>query len=228
MKTNTDFDVYKTLSYGAEFKSISKRFELLKYPKANGSVGGNSALSLYGAARHYGCARALDIGTHLGKSALLLASAISFRASHPSGYVLSVDVRDVTKPDYTMRNGTPLPMSALQLLQHFQLDHAVTFVTGKSLQVMPRLASGFDLIMLDGAHDAATVYIELLLAQTLLRPGGILAMHDVYPGLLPIEASSKKVIKGPWLALEKLLTERPDLTYVKVPGPCSLAYVLSR
>jgi predicted O-methyltransferase YrrM len=228
MKTNTDFDVYKTLSYGAEFKSISKRFELLKYPKANGSVGGNSALSLYGAARHYGCARALDIGTHLGKSALLLASAISFRASHPSGYVLSVDVRDVTKPDYTMRNGTPLPMSALQLLQHFQLDHAVTFVTGKSLQVMPQLAGGFDLIMLDGAHDAATVYIELLLAQTLLRPGGILAMHDVYPGLLPIEASSKKVIKGPWLALEKLLTERPDLTYVKVPGPCSLAYVLSR
>jgi predicted O-methyltransferase YrrM len=93
---------------------------------------------------------------------------------------------------------------------------------------MPQLAGGFDLIMLDGAHDAATVYIELLLAQTLLSPGGILAMHDVYPGLLPIEASSKKVIKGPWLALEKLLTERPDLTYVKVPGPCSLAYVLSR
>ena len=58
----------------------------------------------------------------------------------------------------------------------------VTSHVGTSGEVLPNLPRGSaDLVFIDGAHDAASVWADTLLALEVLRPDGLLTFHDYRP-----------------------------------------------
>lgn len=69
----------------------------------------------------------------------------------------------------------------------------------------------FDLIFLDGGHEASTVYQEVPAALKLLNPGGLILLHDIYPDQRPLW-SDGFVVPGPWLAIERFKKEGAKVT----------------
>ena len=61
----------------------------------------------------------------------------------------------------------------------------------------------FDLIFLDGDHGARTVFLEVPLALQRLNSGGMIVLHDFFPGNRPLWRG-QHAIAGPWLAIERL------------------------
>ncbi|QEL19995.1 class I SAM-dependent methyltransferase [Limnoglobus roseus] len=101
--------------------------------------------------------RVLELGRRHGRSTVALAQSAKS--------LLSID---------------PLKSrSAREWLARFELTGAVDFREGSFRYNLP--ASGkFDLIFLDGEHDAKSVRRDLRLAHAALKPKGLLAVHD-YP-----------------------------------------------
>jgi predicted O-methyltransferase YrrM len=67
-------------------------------------------------------------------------------------------------------------------LEQKYADHErVTVRKGTSLEILPRLESPFDCILIDGDHNWYTVYNELrvIFERNLLRQGGMVFFHDV-------------------------------------------------
>jgi hypothetical protein len=101
--------------------------------------------------------RVLELGRFHGRSTVALAQTA--RA------VVSVDVLD--------------PTPAAGWLGRFGLADRVTLRRGTFAEVVPPLGP-FELIFVDGEHDATNVRADLELALSALAPGGVLACHD-YP-----------------------------------------------
>jgi predicted O-methyltransferase YrrM len=83
---------------------------------------------------------------------------------------------------------------------------AVTFRVEPALAHLAAPGPAYDLIFLDGDHNAVPVYHEVAAALRRLAPGGVILLHDFFPGARPIWAGAK-VIPGPWLAAERLRRE---------------------
>jgi SAM-dependent methyltransferase len=116
--------------------------------------------------------RVLEIGSYLGLSTICMAAT----AKH----VVSVDPHD--------GRGTPHPQDTLatfraNIERHGVADRvewiAATFEEANRLHP-PVFESftPFDLIFIDGAHDAESVASDIRHALPLLKPGGLLAFHD--------------------------------------------------
>ncbi len=62
----------------------------------------------------------------------------------------------------------------------------------------------FDLVFVDGCHEASAVYRDSLRALALLRPGGLLLWHDFAPGLRRVHPWLRDVAQGiEWLYAER-------------------------
>ena len=59
---------------------------------------------------------------------------------------------------------------------------------------------------LDGDHAPSAVYQELPAALRVLQSDGVILLHDYFPALKPLW-SDGAVIRGPWLAIERLRSE---------------------
>jgi predicted O-methyltransferase YrrM len=68
----------------------------------------------------------------------------------------------------------------------------------------------YDLIFLDGDHDAWAVYEELSLALPLLQRDGTILLHDFYPDGKPVR-SNGSAIGGPFRALARVRKEKPAI-----------------
>ncbi|MBN9122846.1 MAG: class I SAM-dependent methyltransferase, partial [Planctomycetes bacterium] len=101
--------------------------------------------------------RVLELGRFHGRSTVALAQ--SARA------VASVDVAD--------------PAPAAGWLDRFGVADRAALHRGTFAAVVPRLGE-FDLVYVDGEHDAASLRADCALALAALAPGGVLACHD-YP-----------------------------------------------
>jgi len=153
---------------------------------------------VYSLARTLAPTSVLEIGTNVGGSTVMFAAAV-----RDAGHVTTVDIVDVNGPEGPARTvGCETPE---ELLRRCQLEN-VTFVTSRSTEFMRHCNERFDLIFLDGAHEADVVYEEVPLACSLLKPGGLILLHDMFPDLRPLW-SDGKVIPGPWLAIERLRRE---------------------
>jgi len=140
----------------------------------------------------------LEIGTNVGGSTVMFALAMG-----DPGHLTTVDIVDVNGPEGPARRiGRETPA---ELIRRMGLRN-VQFVRSRSTDFMQTCDRRFDLIFLDGAHEADVVYREVPLALGLLKPGGIILMHDVFPNLKPLW-SDGKVIPGPWLAIDRLRRE---------------------
>jgi SAM-dependent methyltransferase len=101
--------------------------------------------------------RVLELGRFHGRSTVALAQS--------AREVVSVDVTD--------------PEIAAGWLERLGAADRVALHRGTFVAVVPRLGE-FDLVFVDGEHDAANVRADVELALSVLAPGGVLACHD-YP-----------------------------------------------
>ena len=74
-------------------------------------------------------------------------------------------------------------------------------MTASSLEFLEKDGAQFDFVFIDGNHRAATVYCEIGATLRRLVNGGVIVLHDVNPGSVPLALS--KVLRGPWLATQR-------------------------
>lgn len=117
----------------------------------------------------------LEIGSFLGRSTAALAStarrvwAVDWHFKDRC--TASVDVQD-TLPGLR-RN-----------LTDCGLADKVIILCGLVDDVQEHLVGPFDLVFIDGAHDAKSVARDAALARRVVAPGGVVAFHDVdEPGI---------------------------------------------
>lgn len=109
----------------------------------------------------------LEIGGYCGKSTICLARTAKS--------VLTVDPFD--------GRGTPAPGDTYKRfcenVARYGVADRVGTLTGTAADVVPKLdPESFDLVFIDGAHDADSVRTDVRLALTVLRPGGLIVFHD--------------------------------------------------
>ena len=180
--------------------------ETIDFPLATGTVRPGERRALVALVRALRPARVLEIGTYLGAS----TAAIAMGLAVSGGHLVTVDLRAVNDPTTPPWPGDDARESPRALLQRLGLAARVTFVQSSSLDYLARPGEEFDLIFLDGDHEALTVYAELALAACRVRPGGYILLHDYFPNGQPIGAA-QNFLRGPYLAVRRALAEVPDL-----------------
>lgn len=153
----------------------------------------------------------LEIGTYCGRSTLYLGSA----AQQVGGHLVTVDHHrgseenqpgwewhDTTLVDpYTQRLETLPPLR--HALWDAGLDSAVSVVVGSTQQVGRWWSSPLTLLFLDGNHTEEVAQHDYAAFAPHLVPGGLLAVHDVFPD--PADGG-----QPPWHVVQRALTEGFD------------------
>jgi predicted O-methyltransferase YrrM len=150
----------------------------------------------------------LEIGTHIGASTVHIAAALQLcrlRHGKPARLV-SVDIADVNSVEKKPWLEFGTRYSPLEMIERLGFGGIVEFVTAPSLVYAETCEDTFDFIFLDGSHAAAVVYQEIPMAMKLLKPGGIILLHDYFPDLRALW-SNGGVIPGPFMATERLARE---------------------
>lgn len=124
------------------------------------STGTGAALALLAAAT--GARAVVEVGTGAGISGAWLLSGM-----HPDGILTTIDVEAEHQ------------RVARETFHALGVGHARTrLITGRALDVMPRLADGaYDIVFVDGDKTEYPVLLEQ--ALRLLRPGGVVAFDNV-------------------------------------------------
>lgn len=187
-----------------------------------GGVNPGDRRALYSLIRGLNPASVLEIGTHIGSSALHLARAL--KTNGRGGTLDTVDIYDVNDPECGAWKSVGAPASPAETLRRMGLSDFVTFHTGGSLNYIETTDQKFDIIFLDGDHSARAVYKEVSASLRILSPGGILLLHDYYPEGKPL-FPNLPVISGPYLAMKRIMAEAPSLMVLPLgalPWPTKL------
>jgi predicted O-methyltransferase YrrM len=109
---------------------------------------------------------ALEIGSFEGRSALWLLDNVF---TDPSSSITCIDFFHRPGQEARFQHNIVLTKKASQIVR----------CKGDSHNILPELADDyFDLIYIDGSHDAASVLLDAFLSWPLLKPGGILIFDD--------------------------------------------------
>lgn len=173
----------------------------------NGGVNPGDQRALYYLVRALKPQRFLEVGTHIGASTLFIARALRANGSGTMSSVDIYDVNDPVKANWEYYGASDSPQGSLQKAG---LGDLVTFNAHGALPFMQRTNETFDFIFLDGDHKAAAVYQEIAAALKILAPGGVILLHDVFPGSKPLYPD-KNVIHGPWQAAARIQREAPQI-----------------
>jgi predicted O-methyltransferase YrrM len=196
----------RILFAGAWSAAETARFSITS--KAGG-VNPGDRRALYYLARHVRPRRVLEIGTHIGASTVHLAAALRANATEqgPAGDLTTVDVLDVNDPRMGVWKAHGSTLAPAEMVDRLGVRDSVHFVVRPSLEFLGEGGSrAFDLIFLDGDHSASTVYRELPAALARTARGGLVLLHDFFPGGQPLWRG-EPVIRGPWLAVQRLRRE---------------------
>ena len=170
--------------------------ELRAYLDIDGWLGYKEAVYLYEAARSIEGQdpTVVEIGTWLGKSAIVLGKAVQDRKN---AKVICIDPfnaegdrgsRRVYERIRRSMNQT-LEEACLQNIKENGVDGVVQLIKGYSHDVVLSWNQPIDLLFIDGNHDYAAVRRDFDDWTRFLVRGGLLVMDDVYP--------SGKVHPGP-------------------------------
>lgn len=163
----------------------------------------------------------LEIGTCVGASTCNIAIAV--RQNGDEGRITTVDIEDVNGPNsWWKRCG--LESSPAENIARINMTERVRFISERSLNFMSTCVDTFDFIFLDGDHAAAMVYKEVPLALRILRPNGIILLHDFFPNNRP-HWVDHSVVPGPFLAFKRLANEHAELKVLplgSLPWPTKL------
>jgi predicted O-methyltransferase YrrM len=204
----------------AEWGEIEKEIAALAVPTGVGGVNPGDRRALYYLVRALQPRSVLEFGTHIGASTIHIAAALrTLRDTQKEEAIslVSVDIVDVndevSKP--WLRAGCP--DSPREMVRRLGCGDFVTFVNQSSIDYLASTRQKYDLIFLDGDHNARTVYQEIPLSLEVLNPGGWLLLHDYYPGLRPLW-SNKTVEPGPQLAVQRLISEGVRIACLPLGG----------
>jgi predicted O-methyltransferase YrrM len=193
---------------GAEWPGVAAEIERFQITTTAGGVNPGDRRALYYLVRAFRPGRVLEIGTHIGASTVHLAAALRTNAGSRGavGDLTTVDIIDVNDPvtQPWLQFGSRLSPS--EMIDQLGTSGRVRFVARSSLDFLADDYDTFDLIFLDGDHSAATVYRELPSALVRLNAGGLVVLHDYFPGAKPLWPGDP-VIPGPWLAVRRLRRE---------------------
>lgn len=191
-------------AFAADHGKVS---ELMSAQDVSGGVNPGDRRAIYYLASHFKPRTVLEIGTHIGASTINLASALR----HFGGHLTTVDIVDVNAPDGPWKDlALARPPSAT--LSQLGLGQTVAFRAGAAADVL-RGSGSYDLIFLDGDHSALAVYREISAALKLLNDGGLILLHDFYPGLNPITPDGN-VVEGPFVASRRIGEETNSLAFL--------------
>jgi len=149
----------------------------------------------------------LEIGTHIGVSTYYFANALKDVDNDYN--IVTVDIIDVNDINIKHWENFGATSSPLSLLEIGGLSDNVDFIKSNSVDYMKSCTQNFDLIFLDGSHEAEVVYNEIPLALSLLNPNGIILLHDYYPNNKPIW-NNNIILPGPYLATDRYNNEGVD------------------
>jgi len=192
----------------ASWLATAPRIEELRIPERRGALPPADRRALFQVVRGLAPQRVLEIGTHLGASTIVFALALAAgeRSAERRPRLTTVDVVDVNDPAarrWARHDSARSPRARIELLG---CADEVEFVAADSLRYLAATDRRFDLVFLDGDHAARTVYREIAAALAVLRPGGVVLLHDYFsPGATYGPDGSE--IPGPRLAVERLRAE---------------------
>jgi predicted O-methyltransferase YrrM len=152
--------------------------------------------------------RVLEVGTHIGTSAIYIAAAL--KRLQEGGTLTTIDIFDVNDPKQGAWQRVGLPKGPTGCAKDLGFAEQIEFRRGASQDYMKTTGERYDLIFLDGDHDAWAVYEELSLAMPLLQKDGTILLHDFYPSGKPIR-SDGEAIGGPFRAVTRAQKEDPDI-----------------
>ena len=131
----------------------------------------------------------LEVGTYCGKSATWLGAA----AQSVGGHVVTVDHHhgsEENQPGWQWHDpelvdpATGL-MDTLPFFRHTMhaagLDNVVTAVVGRSAAVASWWSTSLALLFIDGGHAAEHCNADYRGWSPFVQPGGLMAIHDVFP-----------------------------------------------
>lgn len=215
--------------FSNEWASVTEVMRAVGLENPRGGVNIGDRRLIYQLARALNAKSILEVGTHVGASTLMLSLA----AKQNGGSLTTVDIADVNASNaYWHRFGCrQSPAASLRLA-----SVSARFEQCDSVEWLAKDTATYDLIFLDGLHEAQQLYRELPHALKRLNANGLILLHDVFPNCAPLW-NDGNVIPGPWLAVERYLKACAGIRVQplgELPWPTkegshvtSLAYVLS-
>lgn len=149
--------------------------------------------------------KVLEVGTHIGASTLYIARALR----RYGGRVITADILDVNAENGPWQQ-VGISFSPAEYARRLGCLEQIEFKVGQCQDYMKSTSERFDFIFLDGDHRASAVYQEVSAALKILNPGGVILLHDFYPGSKPLYPDNN-IISGPFHALERIERENPQI-----------------
>ena len=206
---------------------VGPRLQMFEIPDGTGGVNPGDRKAIFFLIRHFKPRSVLEVGTHIGASTVYIAAALHSSdelETEDHLHFVSVDANSVNDPISKpwLDHGTE--SSPLEMISRMGCGHFVRFVNSSSLDYMAACEERYDFIFLDGSHAAKAVYQEIPAALELLKTDGLILLHDYFPKLKPLWVDGS-VIPGPFLAVERLSTQRSQLKVLplgQLPWPTKL------
>ncbi|MFN3241684.1 MAG: class I SAM-dependent methyltransferase [Planctomycetota bacterium] len=171
---------------------------ILPYASIDGWLTVDEAIALFELARELPdeAPRAVEIGSWQGKSTVCIANGLRGK---PGAQLTCIDPFDASgdaesEHDYQDRAGRaggPLRQAFEHNLLHAQVRDLVDVRQGFSHDFKDELDESIDLLFLDGDHSYAAVLQDFEDWAQKIKPGGLLAMHDV---VHPVHEGPRQVV----------------------------------
>jgi len=162
---------------------------------------------------------AVEIGTWLGKSTLLLAKGIKGK-SNPSLYCIDPFNADGDASNTALYHkiASELPRPLVEQFRNnmkkHHVDDIIKVLQGYSLDFAATFSDKIDFLFIDGNHEYEAVMQDFEAWSRHIKAGGVIAFHDVefdpYEG--PI---STEEFVGPGLVIQQKIIHNPDWTDIK-------------
>ncbi|MBS0373479.1 MAG: class I SAM-dependent methyltransferase [Proteobacteria bacterium] len=197
--------IFHSATVAGDWARWESRIASLGIPDGTGGVNPGDRRAIYSVVRQLAPQSVLEIGTHIGASTIHIAAALADSGSIEFGKrtCTTVDIRDVNSVEAAPWRHFGMRLSPRELLQELRLQDQVIFETSPAGDFLQIRQENYDLIFLDGDHSAAAVLKEVPAALKLLKPNGMILLHDYFPDLKPLWRDGI-VIPGPFLAIRKL------------------------
>lgn len=218
-------------SADSQWKNARPRLAELELPEMSGGVNPGDQRLIFHLCHYLKPTRALEIGTHIGASTAHFAIALNGLDAAQS-HLDTVDIKDVNCPVSHPWRAFRAKRSPREMVDALGCEKLVQFHVQDATTFLESHDAKYNLIFLDGDHSAVAVYEEVRLALSRLENGGVILLHDYFPGLRPLWAGGEAagmmhidVIPGVFLAIQRLINEglRCHITpFGSLPWPTKL------